>query len=328
MKLEFEISKSDYKKAYKEYLISAYRKNIWYYLLISVAAVLSVSGFPINWTNFIIFCPIILILLILAYSIPSFYNIRKNNKLINSDSKFLGKKIIETSERGFVISTDNPEIINEYMWGSIKRIVNLQNFVFLVLTDKRSILINKATIDNIDIINFIELQKQGKFLVPLRQFKPSNPYAIGLLGIIPNVGVVVGIILLIMGFKRNDKKFIYVGIADIAFTVIFWLLFIQFLRSSGDFKKAEINSTNYLLTELVKEIKLYKNKNGVYPDSLAVLSSEGKLLFTHEVFSDFKLFGKSKEVDFFYQKLHDDFILKSYGPDRLLNTKDDIIPKR
>jgi hypothetical protein len=328
MKLEFELNENDYKNAYKEFLKNDFKKKIWFYILISLIVCFCFTGSQIDWVKSIIIFPIILASLLLAIFIPSLYNIRKNNNLIHSDPKYLAKKIIQTTETGITINTSNSEITSEYMWGSIKTIINLRNFVFLIFTDKKSIIINKATVDNTDIVNFIALQSKNKFLVPVRQFKPRSPYAIGLLGIIPNVGLVVGIILIVRGFTRKDKKFFYIGLANIAFTFIFWLALVQFLSTSSDFRKAEINSTNYVLHELVKEIEFYKIKNGYYPDSLSILKKENELLFTHEVFADFKLFGKSKEIEFYYKKIGNDYILKSYGPDRVSNTEDDIVAKR
>jgi hypothetical protein len=151
-------------------------------------------------------------------------------------------------------------------------------------------------------------------------------YWLGLLGLIPNLGIVIGCVLIFLGFKRKDNKLKLIGLSDILFTLIFWFLFIQFTNSSSIVKNANYQMTIHYLDEVVKDLEYFKSKNGFYPDSLGELRKQNKFFIDEEVFGRDEMFKEEKRDKFYYQKTNDDYILKSFGEDRKINTEDDIYP--
>lgn len=148
-------------------------------------------------------------------------------------------------------------------------------------------------------------------------------YKLGFIGLIPNFGLIAGIVLIFQGFIRKDNKMKLIGLAGILFTPLFWYIFLN-----SDFQKKNlIQFTNIQLNEVVKDLEFYKSKNGQYPDSLAQLRPQNKFFSDQELFSNEFDFNKSKPARFYYKKLENDYVLKSFGPDLILNTKDDIYPE-
>lgn len=156
--------------------------------------------------------------------------------------------------------------------------------------------------------------------------RTNQIYWLGIIGFIPNFGLIIGSILIYLGFKRADNKLKYFGIANILFTPIFWSIIFYFNNNGNLYKNSNIEFTNYYLNEVVKDLAYYKTMNGQYPDSLAELKKQNKFHRDIEVFTEIAFFKKNSPSKFYYKKINDDYILKSYGPDRILNTKDDIYP--
>jgi len=148
-------------------------------------------------------------------------------------------------------------------------------------------------------------------------------YKFGFVGLIPNFGLLSGTILIVQGFIRKDNKLKIIGLAGIFFTPLFWYIYLN-----SDFHKGHlIQFTNHRLNEVVKDLEFYKSKKGQYPDSLGQLKFQNKFFFDEEFFSDEFDFKKSKPARFYYKREKDDYILKSFGPDLILNSKDDIYPE-
>ena len=151
----------------------------------------------------------------------------------------------------------------------------------------------------------------------------KNLYKLGSVGLIPNFGLIFGAILIFQGFLRKDNKMKIIGVAGIIFTPLFWYIFLN-----SDFQKNNLTQfTNIQLNTIVKDLEFYKGINGQYPDSLGQLKSQNKFLNDQELFSNEFDFSKSKPARFYYKKVENDYVLKSFGPDLILNTKDDIYPE-
>ena len=161
-----------------------------------------------------------------------------------------------------------------------------------------------------------------------KEITQKTNYWYGLAGLIPNVGVVVGAILVFLGFVKKDHKLKLVGILAMLFTPFCWLIILPLLTSSFFFKSSNIEFTNIYLNDIVKELEYYKSKSGKYPDSLGELRKQNKLFVDFEVIKKIENpLKKEKPIKFYYKKLDNDYILKSYGPDKKLHTQDDIYPK-
>jgi hypothetical protein len=148
-------------------------------------------------------------------------------------------------------------------------------------------------------------------------------YKFGLLGLIPNFGLIAGTFLIVQGFIRRDQKMKMIGVAGILFTPFFWYVYLN-----SDFQKNNlIQFTNIQLNGIVKDLEFYKSKNGQYPDSLGQLKLQNKFFNDQELFSNEFDFTKSKPAKFYYKKVENNYVLKSFGPDLILHTKDDIYPE-
>lgn len=326
MTLEFEILEADYSKSLIESLKKYFWKTLLFYLLISfVIATFSTSkteSEQLNWTKFSWVFFISFLLLVIVYCLRIFY---KTKKSIKKNQFFFGKKTILVEEDGFVYGVEK----NKYEWNSVNRIDDLPNYIYLYLHNNTSILINKKGLNNAEINNFI-----GKFYNNLSKNNSNvqkqyskNIYWLGLVGLIPNFGVIIGGILIFLGFKRKDNKLKLIGLADVLFTPLFWFVLMQFANNNGLFKNSNIEFTNYNLNEIVKDLEYYKSQKGNYPDSLGELKKQSKLFYPYENFNEIDIFEEQKSQMFYYKKLENDYILKSYGPDKTLNTKDDIYPE-
>jgi hypothetical protein len=148
-------------------------------------------------------------------------------------------------------------------------------------------------------------------------------YRLGFAGLFPNLGLITGGILLFHGFKRKDTKMKIIGFASILFTPLFWFI----LENTDLQKKQLIELTTYQLDEVVKDLEFYKIKKGQYPDSLSQLKPQNKFFSDQEIFGTEFSFKKSKPARFYYKRVENDYVLKSLGPDLILNTNDDIYPE-
>ena len=148
-------------------------------------------------------------------------------------------------------------------------------------------------------------------------------YGRGWLGLIPLIGAFVGFGLVSLGvFKYKDRKLVFIGIADILFTVfIYGSLFLYMNSDSAREKWSSVIPDQ--LNGLVKEIEFYKLQNGEYPDSLDQLLPSNKLSMIYDPVSA-KAFGQKKKYN--YRKDDNHYILFSSGIDMIEKTGDDIFP--
>ncbi|MES2573385.1 MAG: hypothetical protein V4572_00445 [Bacteroidota bacterium] len=148
-------------------------------------------------------------------------------------------------------------------------------------------------------------------------------YKFGFVGLIPNFGLISGGILLLQGFIRKDNKMKMIGLSGILFTPVFWYVYLN-----SDFHRDHlIQFTHIQLNEVVKDLEFYKIKKGQYPDNLAELKLQNKFSNDQEFFNSEFNFEKSIPLRFYYKRVENDYILKSLGPDLILNTDDDIYPE-
>lgn len=165
------------------------------------------------------------------------------------------------------------------------------------------------------------MDAKGK--VFLKKKTPKKLYLLGFAGIFPNLGLITGTILVFQGFKRRNNKLKLLGLAGILFTPLFWYVF----SHSDLHKRQTIELTNYRLNEVVKDLEFYNIKNGQYPDSLAQLKKQNNFFADEELFNEGFTFKKIKPARFYFKRLDNDYVLKSFGPDLILNIKDDIYPE-
>jgi len=151
---------------------------------------------------------------------------------------------------------------------------------------------------------------------------PLAVYLVGILGFIPLIGAIVGVVLIVLGIAAyRSWKLIVIGAAGIIWSVlVYGSLFI--FTQSKTMGKLMVPSARESLSNLAKEIEFYKYENGIYPDSLQQLERGHHLVFIWDPTQPtFK-----KPIYFQYKNLGDHYILFSVGPDGIAHTSDDIFP--
>ncbi len=148
-------------------------------------------------------------------------------------------------------------------------------------------------------------------------------YGRGWLGLIPLVGLFVGIGLLVLGiFRYRDKKLVLIGFAAMSFTIILYGSFVIYSISDAN-RKNFIPLAQQQLNGLVKDIEFFKLENGHYPDSLSQLLS----LPNHTpIFDPVSARMNENHKNFNYQRVGNHYFLFSSGIDKIPNTDDDIFP--
>lgn len=326
MKIEYILNQEDFLNSSLQYL----RKEIWKRIvpifIFPLIVSLLIAGKPFDWKLFTITFLTSFLLFFIFLFIRMIFGIYQNYKLVKKDPLYIGEKIIVLEDDGILFGIKEP---TKYNWNSILKAEDLSNYIILILQNNTSIIVNKKELKNEEIANFLGKIKSCINTVEKNSNtkKSKNIYWLGLVGFIPNFGIIIGAILLYLGFKRTDRKLKLLGIANILFTPLFWFLFINYTNTSSFFKESNIEFTNHYLNEVVKDLEYYKSRNGNYPDSLGELRKQNKFFNDNEMFLETSFLKENKSAKFYYKKINDKYVLKSCGPDRILNTKDDIYPK-
>jgi hypothetical protein len=145
-------------------------------------------------------------------------------------------------------------------------------------------------------------------------------YFWGLAGVVPNLGLIVGLILFYKGiFTYRDKKLIFIAIGCIVFTPLFWIIIMHTSAFDASYIKAARSNVN----STIANIEFYKSKNGAYPDSLEQLRNTDDLIPYFDPMIG--PFSSDKKHLLHYNKIRDKYTLFSIGLDKVAN-KDDIYP--
>jgi len=324
MIIEFENSLEDYSRSSNEYLRKYFVNSILASILVSFIITLIIVSFKViefDWAHISLIFIVLTIGFTAFYNLKSVYNTYRISKLVKKNSSFLDKKRIIIEADGLIYGEQN----KKYEWHLFKKVDDLPNYIYLILHDKTTIIINKKGLKTYEINDF--LKEVSSYIIYKKSFfekiSSKSLYKLGLVGLIPNFGLISGIVLIVQGFIRKDNKMKIIGLAGILFTPLFWCIFFN-----SDFQKKNLRVfTNIQLNTIVKDLEFYKSKNGQYPDSLGQLKLQNKFFNDMELFSNEFDFRKSKPARFYYKRLENDYILKSFGPDLILNTKDDIYPE-
>ncbi len=292
------------------------------------ASFLGTQVFP-NTNYFINFIVVAIISSVIYFVIPFILSTRKLKKTFLNEKLFLEKLTISTTTDGVQLHSDTLNVL--WKWVNIKLCENSKDFIYILLFDKtQSVLIPKRDFNSDEdaqaFFNTIQnevLKAQGL----AKATSGKHLYKWGWLGLIPNVGLVAGVILLFRGvFKFNDRKLILIGIGDILFTIVFWTTVIFFSENSTSFIQLHNEVTQKNLNSLVKYIEFYKIQHGVYPDSLQQLDKgEDEFMMIYE--SAKGITKGNKPRLFNYQKVGQRYRLSSDGTDEIPDTKDDIYPR-
>jgi hypothetical protein len=338
MEIKYRNTKSDFESAITSFYLNLFYKVGVFFslLLVLIVGIIYVKEGKVFINIFYFFTFFYIIIFLKNGLIPIIQFKRNLNIQIKNNLNYFSEETFNVKDEGFEINSKRYNETQYFNWQSIKYTYSTFKYYLIVLHNEKIILINKTNSepDNIlpNIIGIIEQNKsikrnqKGNFNSNKHQNEIKNNttlYWIGCLGIIPNVGVIVGIILSIIGIVRKDFKLIFIGIVDILFTIIFWAILTQIRNSDfskNGFSKILTEMTQRNLNDLVKQIEFFKTVNGKYPEKLKQIENKKSFIFTNEIFET----EKSEEL--YYKKENEKYILKSFGPDKKINTKDDIYP--
>jgi len=147
----------------------------------------------------------------------------------------------------------------------------------------------------------------------------------GFVGLVPNFGVIAGVVLLYQGIIRfKSRLLVIIGVADILFTILFWVAMQYWVFDGPIFAGMNKQMSKGQLNTVFKSVEFYKLQNGHYPDSLQQVEDIRGYVWITDPLSNKGL--RSKAVNFYYQKMGDRYWLFSVGEDGEPFTADDIYP--
>jgi len=328
MEIEFQITKDDYKTFNRLYFRNKFQKRIFIDIILPLFIGYGVSGNPFEWKYFIIGTIVsYLILLTAFYLIPYLISVSKIKKAISKDNGFFTKKKMSITDDGLQFNSEIRQ--TNYKWESIISIQSNSLFIYIMIADKRVILIPKKyfSSDN-EAVNFLGIIQTAIIKVrgTTANYKKTKrpPYLLGILCLIPVIGAVVGIGLLLYGiFYYKDKWLIIIGALGPIITVGIFSLMIYDAKHNPDIDKAFIQTSQMQLNELMKDVEFYKMQYGIYPDSLEQITKNNQIVNIH----DFLQIQKGrKNTKYNYKKVDNKYYLFSSGIDGIPNTADDLYP--
>ncbi len=144
-------------------------------------------------------------------------------------------------------------------------------------------------------------------------------WVFGGLSFIPLIGVLFGIIAIIIGAIKKIKGQIFLGIAGILFSVLLYggLFYFSFVAKTGVYADLKVKLASQLINTDAGQIALYKSQHGKLPAKISDLGtpSQTSMFFTTDPWmTELSYTPKSDGT----------FELRSAGPDKVLNTDDDI----
>ncbi len=333
MEVKFRPTAKDYRNFYRYH---TFRRNLG--LKIAVIALFSFwvgSGYvgrPFSWALYLLdSLGIGVILLLCATGIPYIVVLIRTRKRLKQLDAAAPHWRMELTGDGILVqrlAEKEPEKEKKFWrWGAIKYAGGTTNCVFIVLMHEGIYVIPKSAFHSAELADhFVFILEAG--MEKIRGSKAGRAkklYAWGLLGLIPNVGVIAGLILLFKGaFQVRDKILIIIGALDILFTPLFWWFFTSALSHSGTFRTLNMEMAQAELNTVFRYVEFYKVEHGVYPDSLEQIDPQRNGV---SIFDPVQTWGGGRKgAYFFYRKVGQKYWLFSVGLDGKPFTSDDIFP--
>ena len=235
MQIEFQNSREDFNHFLKSYYL---KKDLAKRLLVLVILSLLVaisrdSDQPFILLNFILKFFIAAIVLLLVFSLIP-YAITKIKLQKAFKTKSLTQfQTINLKDDGIDITAKSENLF--WRWETLNKADIVDEYLFFTLFTRELYVIPlKFFRSNNEAINFLGVIRNNILKVKgeSKPRKIRNLYYWGLVGFMPNFGVIAGIILIIKGFKYNNTNLVLIGSADVLFTVIFWTLIFPYLISN------------------------------------------------------------------------------------------------
>jgi len=321
MQIEFQTTQQDYNRFLRDYF---FKWNLVKRLLLLIILSLGIGSFkgagqPFIVSTFLLKTFVTAILLFIIFALIP-YIIAKVKLRSSLRSNLLTPKTIITNDDGITIKSENENKF--WRWESLSKAEIVNDYLFISLFTNKFYLIPVGFFPtNNEAINFLGVIKNGiqKVRGKSKHRKIRNLYYWGLVGFIPNFGVITGIILIVKGFQYNKVILMLIGVGGILFTVFFWTALFPLLNPKGfeDVSQMQLNG-------LVKNVEFYKLQHGQYPDSLNQLLRDDKLAPVNDAI---QIDHNRQNTYYNYKKVGEKYLLFSSGQDGLPNTKDDLFPQ-
>lgn len=148
-------------------------------------------------------------------------------------------------------------------------------------------------------------------------------YLLGIIGLFPIFGFVIGLCLVIYGIIKDKKSIVFIGIIDMSITIILVVVLLYFSKNTKSFQPVAIDSSINNLNSLVESIEFHNYAHGQYPDSL------GEIKFLNPLYNDvdqIQVIVGNEERKYKYSKVDSGYYLFSLGVDGVEFTSDDVFP--
>ena len=333
MEVEFKPTAEDYRGFYR---YNAFRRYLG--MRIAVIGLLSVwigSGLASRHSpwGFHILSAFVFgaILLIIATVVPYIISIIKHRKGLERLESMDFRWRIELTGDGFLVqqvTETEPEKEKKFWrWQAVKFSGGSSKYIFIVMIQGGCYVIPKSAFPSVEEANhFAFILEAGMETVwGSKHNRAKRLYLWGLMGLIPNVGVIAGLILLLKGiFQFRDRILIIIGASGILFTIVFWWVMTTVVFDGSIFKTQEAQMARGELNTIFRYVEFYKIQHGVYPDSLQQMDLIRDNIWIGDPVQNRGI--KQKTVNFFYRKVDGKYWLFSVGPDGKPFTRDDIYP--
>jgi hypothetical protein len=343
MDVEYRVTAEDYRDFFR---YNAFRRGIGWKI---AGIVLIIVGYGattrhFSWGSFLLNSLLIAVVLFFCISgipyIIALLDSRKGLKQLEgtglrrrielTGDGFLVQPVAETgseTEAGTVAETEAGIEKKFRRWAEVKSVGASSKYVFIVLIQDGVYLIPKNCFTSVEEMNhFVFILEAGMEKVwGSKRKRGKKLYPWGFLGLIPNVGVIAGLILFFRGiFQYKDRTLVVIGLSDILFTVVFWFAIDHWVFNGEPFRNLNKQLSQEQLNNIFKYVEFYKLGHGHYPDSLAEIKDKNSMIWITDPIQNNGM--GSKSGNFYYQRVGEKYWLFSVGRDGKPFTKDDFYP--
>ncbi|MBS1530718.1 MAG: YcxB family protein, partial [Bacteroidetes bacterium] len=279
MEFEYQQTKKDYTDFYKQYYANGLKRRA---IVIAALLLLAASYFakdPFEWPWFLIgTISSALLIFSFYYFIPLLRSFNTLNKVLANEPVAFEERKLTVTDEGLLIESEN--LTKTWTWDDMTSVHDLSNFIYIILTDKRMLLFPKRHFqsdkDGTDFLWIVRGKIKPHFSKSIYGKSSGLSYALGLLGLIPVVGFITGIIFVVRGLAApKDKWLVLIGSGGIAWTIAFFVL--VFNTDLFGFQTSQVKFSQRQINGVMAAVEFYKMKNGVYPDSLQQLEENSQV---------------------------------------------------
>jgi hypothetical protein len=337
MEVEFRITIDDYLAFYRYFY---FRRKLGLRVLLVALVCLVVANGPkeghsvFTWTNLLTVLVVAVVIFVIGSVIPYIRASRKARKMFPVPGQLDQKRIVLSADGITVKNEDEAGAVvasGSWRWESIKYADINNRFVIIMLVNWQVFLIPRSCfhVGN-EVDNFIGIIRSGIARVTgtsqeSNQAKARRIAPWGFLGLMPNFGVIAGVVLLYQGIIRlKSRLLIIIGVADILFTIVFWAVVEHWVFNSPSIVRMERQLSQTQLNTVFKNVEFYKIQHGDYPDSLQEIEDLRKDLWLSDALP--RKGSRLKPGHYYYEKTGDKYWLFSVGDDGVPFTADDMYP--